>query len=114
MSLGDYLQSAFAFGFVIALIALAALAARRFGLGHAPRREGQRRLTISEAAPLDARYKLVLVRRDDVEHLVVLGPNGAMLVESGIAGGPEGARRPVGAALRPVSTFSAAMAGGPR
>lgn len=104
MSLGTYLQFAFAFGFVLALIALAALIARRFGIGHAPRRGVQRRLTVSEAAPLDARHKLVLVRRDDVEHLVVLGPAGATVLESGIGS------TPTGGASGPASKFATALA----
>lgn len=112
MTMGDYLQAAFAFGFVLALIALAALAARRIGLGHAPTGPGQRRLTLRETASIDARHKLVLLRRDDVEHLVVLGPNGATVLETGIDQADqrrvvETTRPPPAAA--PVSRFAAAL-----
>ncbi len=106
MTWGNYLQFALAFSFVLALIALAALAARRFGLGHAPRRGGDRRLTVSETAPLDARHKLVLVRRDTVEHLMVLGPGGAMLVETGIGIGRSAPQPPT----TPAPTFAATLA----
>ncbi len=106
MTWGNYLQFSLAFSFVLALIALAALAARRFGLGHAPRRGGDRRLTVSEMAPLDARHKLVLVRRDTVEHLMVLGPSGATLVETGIGIGGTPLQPPTA----PASTFAATLA----
>lgn len=114
MTWGTYLQFALAFSFVLALIAVAALAARRFGLGHAPRRGGERRLTVSETAPLDARHKLVLIRRDSVEHLLVLGPNGPTLVEAGIRiggtlAGPAPEPAP-GSAKVPASTFATALA----
>lgn len=110
MTWGTYLQFALAFSFVLALIAVAALAARRFGLGHAPRRGGERRLTVSGTAPLDARHKLVLIRRDSVEHLLVLGPNGATLVEAGIRiAGPAPEPAP-GSAKVPASTFATALA----
>ena len=81
-----YLQVAAALVFVLALIGLLAVLARRFGLGgHAPARRGRRRLALVEVIPLDAKRRLALVRRDDVEHLLVLGPTGEQVVESGIA-----------------------------
>jgi flagellar protein FliO/FliZ len=84
----QYLQFALALGFVLALIGILALLAQRLGLGHAPRRGGQRRLAVSEIAALDARHKLVLVRRDGVEHLIVLGPGAPAVVEANIATAP--------------------------
>lgn len=45
----------------------------------------KRRLKIVESLTLDARRRLVLIRRDDREHLVILGPAGETVVESGIA-----------------------------
>lgn len=84
MAWTQYLQFALALGFVLALIGVLALLARRLGLGHAPRRAGQRRLAVAEVAALDARHKLVLVRRDCVEHLIVLGPGAAAVVETNI------------------------------
>jgi flagellar protein FliO/FliZ len=96
MTVTSYLQFALALVFVLALIGVAALLARRFGLGHAPRPTGRRRrLAVEEILPLDGKRRLVLIRRDAVEHLLVLGPSSEMLVERGIAHG--GA---FGAALR--------------
>jgi flagellar protein FliO/FliZ len=82
MAWTQYLQFALALGFVLALIGVLALLAQRFGLGHAPRRGAQRRLAVTEVMALDARHKLVLVRRDEVEHLIVLGPGAPAVVET--------------------------------
>ena len=44
----------------------------------------KRRLQIVEILPLDGRRRAVILRRDDREHLVILGANGETVVESGI------------------------------
>jgi flagellar protein FliO/FliZ len=44
---------------------------------------------VLETLPLDALRKLVLIRRDASEHLLLLSPNGDRLVEGGIVGGCE-------------------------
>ena len=88
MALGDYFQFVFALAFVLVLILGAAWAFRRYGRGsvRAPRRGSlhRRRLGIVEAIALDTRRKLVLVRRDDREHLIIVGTQGETVVESGI------------------------------
>ena len=70
---------------VLALIAVATWAARRYlsstMLGNLG---GRRRLAVIESMMLDAKSRLVLVRRDSTEHLLVLGPAGAAVVESNI------------------------------
>jgi flagellar protein FliO/FliZ len=84
--------------FVVALIGVLAWLARRFNLGNrAFATGGNRRLAIVETAPLDAKRRLLLVRRDNVEHLVLLGPDRALLIEGGIR---EAASAPFAAALR--------------
>lgn len=88
MSWANYLQFAVAFAFVLALIGVVAILARRFGLGSMARTGGTRRLAVCESVPLDARHRLVLVRRDNVEHLLVLGPASASLIEAEIAPPP--------------------------
>jgi len=71
---------------VLALIAAATWAARRyFGAAMIGGLGGRRRLAVVEYALLDAKSRLVLVRRDTTEHLLVLGPTGAVVVETGIA-----------------------------
>ncbi len=72
--------------FVLGLIGLLANLARRFGLAPAAgRRPGGRRLGIAEILPLDGRRKAVLLRRDGVEHLVILSPTSETVVERAIA-----------------------------
>ena len=87
MEFAGYLKFLFALVFVLGLIGLAAMAARRLGLGFpsaALKKTGNRRLSVVETTPLDGRRRLVLIRRDDTEHLIVLGPNSEVVVESGI------------------------------
>ncbi len=88
MALGDYLQFVLALVFVLALILAVAWIFKRYGRGtvNAPRRasHGRRRLAIVEAISLDPRRKLVLVRRDGHEHLLIIGNQGETVVETGI------------------------------
>jgi hypothetical protein len=51
-----------------------------------PRRDP--RLSISEQATLDSRRRLVLIRRDDVEHLIMTGGPVDVVIETGIAAEP--------------------------
>ena len=86
MELADYLRFAIALFLVLGLIGIAAWGARRLGLaGRLPAATGRgRRLGVVEIAPLDPRRRLVLVRRDGVEHLLLLGSGGDVVVECGI------------------------------
>lgn len=40
------------------------------------------RLAVVTSRPVDARVRLVLVRRDEIEHLLAVGPAGVTLIES--------------------------------
>jgi len=86
MDLDAYLRFVFALAFVIALIGLLAFAMKRYGMGGRMVRTmgGRRRLSVVEIAPLDGKRRLVLVRRDDREHLLVVGATGETVVERGI------------------------------
>ena len=89
MDLTSYLKFAVALVFVLALIGVLAMLARRLGL--APRvitNRGKRRLAIVEVLAIDARRRLVLVRRDAVEHLVLLGATHDTVIEGGIVAPP--------------------------
>lgn len=97
MAATELLQFAAALVAVMALIGLSALAARRFGLAQGARRGSARRLAIVEVMPLDPRRRLLLVRCDDVEHLLLLGPAGETELRAGHA-------RPL--ADRPIRTGS--------
>lgn len=84
----DIVRFAGALVLVLGLIALAGFLARRPGLGGSGPVRGprSRRLGVVEALTLDPKRRLVLVRRDNVEHLLLLGPDGDLVVEPGIAG----------------------------
>lgn len=43
-----------------------------------------RRIALIERLPVDAKRSLLLLRRDGVEHLLLLAPEGSLLVEAGI------------------------------
>lgn len=85
-----------AFVFVLALIALAAWLVRRFGgkgLGNAGSRGRMPRLAVIDAAAVDGRRRLVLVRRDNVEHLLMIGGPTDIVVEPNIVRGRDAAAR---------------------
>ncbi|MDZ5648186.1 flagellar biosynthetic protein FliO [Nitrospirillum sp. BR 11828] len=70
-----YLYAALMLGLVLGFILVAGWLVRRFGGGALLRLPGrtQRRLGVVEAMALDPRRRLVLIRRDGVEHLLLLG-----------------------------------------
>src|SRR6201992_1781323 len=77
----------FAFVAVLALIVVAAWLVRRFAnnrLGANANRGRMPRLAVIDAAAVDGRRRLVLVRRDNIEHLLVLGGTTAIVVEQNI------------------------------
>jgi len=76
-----------AFVVVLALIAVTAWLVRRFGSGalsSAGGRGRQPRLAVIDAASVDARRKLILVRRDNVEHLLMIGGPSDVVIEPNI------------------------------
>jgi flagellar protein FliO/FliZ len=75
-----------AFLIVLGLIFAAFWAVRRFGAGRlgGGMRGRQPRLSITESIPIDNRRWLHLVRRDNVEHLVMIGGTTDVVVEANI------------------------------
>ncbi|WFU43838.1 flagellar biosynthetic protein FliO [Bradyrhizobium sp. CB82] len=76
-----------AFIVVLALIGLAAWLVRRFAtnrLGANTQRGRMPRLAVIDAAAVDGRRRLVLVRRDNVEHLLMIGGPTDIVVEPNI------------------------------
>ncbi|VIO76914.1 hypothetical protein CI1B_67930 [Bradyrhizobium ivorense] len=76
-----------AFVAVLALIILAAWLVRRFGssrLGASTNRGRMPRLAVIDAAAVDGRRRLVLVRRDNIEHLLMIGGPTDIVVEPNI------------------------------
>ncbi|WP_417832249.1 FliO/MopB family protein [Terasakiella sp.] len=85
MDISDYLRFVFALAFVISLIGILAFIAKRYGMGyrHVPR-TAKKRLSISEIMPIDGKRRLVLVKRDGREHLLVIGGTNDLVVETNI------------------------------
>src|SRR5712675_656418 len=84
---GYGLRWLFAFLVLVAVIGATAWLVRRFGserLGGASSRGRQPRLAVIDAATVDARRRLVLIRRDNVEHLLMIGGPTDIVVESNI------------------------------
>ena len=74
-----------AFVFVITLMLLLSWIIKRLGSSAARKAGGsKRRLKIVEFMQLDHRRRLVLVRRDNREHLLLLGSQSETVVEAGI------------------------------
>jgi hypothetical protein len=104
-----------AFIFVLVLIGAAAWLVRRFGsggIGSNASRGRMPRLAVIDAAAVDGRRKLVLVRRDNVEHLLMIGGPTDVVVEPNIVRstsqrdqapqrGPVGTELPTPARLSP-------------
>ena len=107
------------FAIVLLLIGAAAMAVRKFGgktlIPGAAMRGRQPRLAIIDRAPVDSRRSLVIVRRDNVEHLLLIGGPTDVLVEANI---PAAAVQPVrepepevrAPAIEPAATRPSAVA----
>lgn len=75
-----------AFLFVLSLIGLLAMLAKRYKLPEKLAGSGitTKRLSVQDVLYLDAKRRLVLIRRDNVEHLVLLGQGHETIVETQI------------------------------
>ena len=86
MELAAYLRPLLALLFVALLIAGIAWLVKKWGLGDkllTKARDGKQ-LAVEEMLMLDAKRRLVLVRRGDVGHLLLLGIHSDVVVEEGI------------------------------
>jgi flagellar protein FliO/FliZ len=78
-----------------------------------PRRGRNPRLAIIDALPIDHRRKLVLIRRDNIEHLILVGGAADLVVESSMIRGTQPGARPRQAQMpRPHSQHGTAAAAG--
>ena len=84
MDFATLLRFALALALVLLLIVALGWVLRRYGPGAATPKRNGRRIGILENAPLDAKRRLVLVRRDDVEHLLLISPTRETVIETGI------------------------------
>jgi flagellar protein FliO/FliZ len=76
MGVEDWLRTAAGLVLTLGLIGLAALALRKFGMLQPQALGAPRRMRVVETLFLDPRRKVVLVRVDDAEHLLLLSPFG--------------------------------------
>ena len=79
MDLLDYARAVFALIATLALIVGVAYGARRLGMLQA-NPQAPRRLKLTESQMLDPRRRLVIVRCDGREHLLLLSPAGDVVV----------------------------------
>ncbi|MBL8537970.1 MAG: FliO/MopB family protein [Hyphomonadaceae bacterium] len=80
----DWARAVFALLATLALIAGVAYGARRLGMLQ-PRAPGERRLRIVESLMLDPRRRLLVVRWDEREHLILLSPGSDIVVSEAAA-----------------------------
>jgi len=98
-----------AFLIVLGLIGVTAWTVRRFGgerLGAATARGRQPRLAVIDAAAVDGRRRLILIRRDNVEHLLMIGGPTDVVIEPNIVRAAA-ANRDQPAPSRPPATSDA-------
>lgn len=86
-SAGTLLNAGFSLGAVLVLIVLAVWALKAFTrTGENLSRAGkQRRLVVVDSASVDGKRKVMIIRRDNVEHLIMTGGPQDLVIESGIA-----------------------------
>ena len=71
--------------FVLALMGGLWLGLRKLGLTNSTLTPAsKRRLKVIESLPLDARRRAVILQRDGIQHLVILGPTGETVIETEI------------------------------
>jgi flagellar protein FliO/FliZ len=84
MDLVDIARFILSFVVVIGLIGGLAWVLRRYGTGRITAAGAKGRLGVVEVATVDAKRRLILIRRDAVEHLILLSPTTETVVETGI------------------------------
>ncbi len=85
MTTYDYLKFISALLLVLGMMGGLALILKRIGLGSPSMMAAdKRRLKILEILHIDARRKAVLLMRDDVQHLIIMGQNSEIVVETDI------------------------------
>lgn len=101
-SAGTLLNAVFALGIVLVLIVIAMWLMKLAGrAGESVSRGRQRRLVVVDSALVDGKRKVLLIRRDNVEHVIMTGGPQDLVIETGIPVTEAAeARRPAAAADR--------------
>ena len=96
-------------GMVLGMLAGALWVVRRYDIKLPGRvsANARRRVEMVERLALDAKRSVALIRRDDAEHLILIAPDGHVVIETGIV-------KPVvpDAAAAPVAALAGLPAGG--
>lgn len=77
-----YFNSIIGLCFVIGLIFLCAYIARKYGVHAATGRQAAGRIAVVASRSLDVKNRLVLIRKDDKEHLILISPQGVQVIET--------------------------------
>ncbi|MCE3232142.1 MAG: flagellar assembly protein FliO [Rickettsiaceae bacterium] len=86
MDYSEYFRAILALAFVLGLVGLASFLAKKFLLERQLNIGNKvKRLSVEEVRPIDTKRRLVLIKRDDVEHLVLIGQNSELLIEANIS-----------------------------
>ena len=91
MDLLALLRTLGALGTVLGMLAGALWLVRRYDI-KLPGRvavDARRRVAVVERSAIDARRSVALIRRDGVEHLLLIAPEGHVVIESNIVRAPE-------------------------
>ncbi|MGH1399264.1 MAG: flagellar biosynthetic protein FliO [Alphaproteobacteria bacterium] len=81
----EYLKVIAALALVLALMGGLMLLLKKLGLGGpVVDARAKKRLKVVEILPVDAKHRLMLIKRDDAEHLIMVGGNGEVMVERDI------------------------------
>lgn len=84
MEIKSLLTSFSALIFVLGLIWLVAIFLRKYGSGKLPviAKGKSKRISVIDALVIDARRKIILIRCDDKEHLILLGPEKELVIDT--------------------------------
>jgi len=95
-SAGTLLNAAFALGIVLVLIVIGLWLLKLFTTaGQRLGRMNEKRLQVLETATVDGKRKVMIIRRDNVEHVIMTGGPQDLVIETGIAvPEPQPMRRP--------------------
>lgn len=83
-STGTYLSAVFSLLFVIALILIIAQIAKRYISNSSYNINRKKRIPIKEVTVVDGKRRLILVGRDDKEHLLLIGGGQDIIIEKDI------------------------------
>jgi flagellar protein FliO/FliZ len=94
MEFENYLRFVLAMVFVLSLMGGLWLILKKLGLaGPVVQVQGKRRLKVIESLSIDTRRRAVILQRDNIQHLVILGPTSETVVETQIPVPEDNAQR---------------------